>query len=109
GETPHEACMREVREELGIEPSIGRLLLTAWTRSSEIGDRIYFIFDGGVLDSRTRTVISLDRQELSEHGFFSATEAPRRLPFWLAGLVSTAMQSGADGTSRYVELTLTPR
>lgn len=108
GETPREACIREVREELSIEPPIGRLLLTVWTRSSDIGDKVYFVFDGGVLDSHSQAAISLDQQELNEHGFFSAAEASRALPSWLANLASTAMQSRTDGNSRYVELNLTP-
>ncbi len=41
GETPREACVREVREELGIEPPVGPLLLTAWTRSSDMGDKVF--------------------------------------------------------------------
>lgn len=33
GESPLQACVREVREELGITPGIGRLLAVDWAPS----------------------------------------------------------------------------
>ncbi|MGI5273103.1 NUDIX domain-containing protein [Nonomuraea sp. CA-218870] len=53
GETPYEACVREVREELGIQPAIGRLLAVDWAPLPEGGDRVLFVFDGGTLDGET--------------------------------------------------------
>ncbi|MEV4013370.1 NUDIX hydrolase [Nonomuraea angiospora] len=37
GETPHQACVREVREELGIQPAIGRLLVVDWAPLPQAG------------------------------------------------------------------------
>jgi ADP-ribose pyrophosphatase YjhB (NUDIX family) len=47
GESPAEGCAREVREELGIEPHIGKLLVTDWAPTSKDGDKVLFVFDGG--------------------------------------------------------------
>lgn len=106
GETPREACVREVREELGIEPPIGPLLLAAWTRSSELGDKVFFVFDGGILDSSNQAAITLDLEELHEHAFFEHADAAQALPSWLAGLVANVIESRIDGSTRYVELKL---
>lgn len=109
GETPREACVREVREELGIEPPIGPLLLAAWTRSSDMGDKVFFVFDGGILDSHNQAGITLDQQELSEHAFFTHADAAQALPSWLADLVANAIESRIDGNIQYVELSLTSK
>jgi 8-oxo-dGTP diphosphatase len=109
GETPREACVREVREELGIEPPIGPLLLTAWTRSPDMGDKIFFVFDGGILDPHDQAAITLDQQELEEHSFFTHADAAQALPSWLANLVANAIESRINGNPQYIELSLTPK
>lgn len=109
GETPREACVREVREELGIKPPVGPLLLTAWTRSSEMGDKIFFVFDGGILDSHNQAAITLDQQELNEYAFFTHAGAAQALPSWLASLVANAVESRINGNTQYVEMSLAPK
>ena len=50
GESPRAACIREVREELGITPPIGRLLGVDWVPPQGVWDAgLMFVFDGGVL------------------------------------------------------------
>jgi len=50
GESPRVACIREVREELGITPPIGRLLGVDWVPPQGVWDAgLMFVFDGGVL------------------------------------------------------------
>ncbi len=49
GESPKQACVREVNEELGITPPIGRLLVVDWAPHPDEGDKMLFVFDGGVL------------------------------------------------------------
>lgn len=49
-ETAAAACMRECREELGLDLHIGRLLVTEHqTDPGYRGDSIMFIYDGGVI------------------------------------------------------------
>jgi ADP-ribose pyrophosphatase YjhB (NUDIX family) len=54
GETPTQAAARETREELGISPTIGRLLVVDWAPNQTEGDKLLFVFDGGVLSSEHR-------------------------------------------------------
>ena len=60
GETPHQAATREIAEELGIRPDIGRLLVTDWAPTDTEGDKILFLFDGGTLTPDQFNAIGLD-------------------------------------------------
>ncbi|MDT7789287.1 MAG: 8-oxo-dGTP diphosphatase, partial [Pseudonocardiales bacterium] len=61
GETPSEACRREIEEELGLQVDLGRLLVVDWAPSDTEGNKILFVFDGGVLGPD-----HLDRVRLAE-------------------------------------------
>ena len=68
GETPWEACRREVREEVGLEVADGRLVAVDFLRpkpSKPGGMR--FLFDCGVLPDPVLASITLQEEELSEH------------------------------------------
>lgn len=69
GETPYEACVREVTEELGIHPGTGRLLVADWAPSHHDGDKILFIVDGGTLSHEQHAAIALQANELSEYRY----------------------------------------
>ena len=99
GETPLQACVREVREELGLTPPIGRLLVTAWTPA-----KLYFVFDGGVLPADQRAAITLSPGELADHAFVTAEQARPMLSTAQWGLMSEVLRARTDGTTRYVEL-----
>ncbi|MEE3919326.1 NUDIX hydrolase [Micromonospora sp. BRA006-A] len=49
GESPRAACVREVREELGLTPALGPMLVVDWAPAEHEGDKLLFIFDGGSL------------------------------------------------------------
>jgi 8-oxo-dGTP diphosphatase len=49
GESPASACEREVREELGLDRAVRRLLIHDWAPSEAEGDKILYIFDCGEL------------------------------------------------------------
>lgn len=46
GESPHAAAAREVREELGLDVPIGRMLAVDWAPSDNEGDKLLFLFEG---------------------------------------------------------------
>jgi 8-oxo-dGTP diphosphatase len=74
GESPRSACNREVREELGLNVQLGRMLSIDWAPHPEEGDKILFIFDGGRLTLDQLQSIRLDDNELSAYQFATPEE-----------------------------------
>jgi 8-oxo-dGTP diphosphatase len=70
GETPWDACRREVREECGIEVRSGRLACTDFrpSRPCHPGG-LRFLFDCGPADDAALAAITLQPEEISEHRF----------------------------------------
>lgn len=76
GETPWEACRREVREEVGLDVADGRLVAVDFLRpkpSKPGGMR--FLFDCGVLPDSVLASVTLQEEELSEHRLEDPDEA----------------------------------
>ncbi|QFQ97306.1 NUDIX hydrolase [Streptomyces phaeolivaceus] len=94
GETPYDAAVREVREEIGITPPIGRLLVTAWLSLGTKGAQLLYIFDGGVLSAEDEAAITLQESELSEyrfcppHGLEPGLMPPHLTEVWQAALAA---------------------
>jgi len=68
GETPWQACQREVREECGLEVRSGRLACVDFRkpRPGRPGG-LRFLFDCGTIDSARLSEITLQPEEISEH------------------------------------------
>ena len=68
GETPWQACQREVREECGLEVQSGRLACVDFRppRPGRAGG-LRFLFDCGAMDSASLGAITLQPEEISEH------------------------------------------
>lgn len=68
GETPRAACVRRVREQLGLELPAGRLLAVDWakhvTEERVAEERVFFVFDGGTLTDDLFDAIELPPTEL---------------------------------------------
>jgi 8-oxo-dGTP diphosphatase len=76
GESPWEACQREVREECGIEVRRGRLACMDFRRPRPgRPGGIRFLFDCGVVDCTTLSAIVLQPEEISEHRILPPAEA----------------------------------
>ena len=76
GETPWEACQREVREECGLEVASGRLAcmdFRRWRKGNPGGIR--FLFDCGSLTDSALAEIVLQPEEISEHRLAPVAEA----------------------------------
>ena len=68
GETPWEACRREVREECGLEVRAGRLACVDFRRPRPgRAGGMRFLFDCGAMDSASLGAVVLQREEISEH------------------------------------------
>ncbi|MFD6949469.1 NUDIX hydrolase [Nocardiopsis sp. TSRI0078] len=103
GETPTQAVVREVKEELGIAPPIGRLLVVDWAPNPSEGDKQLFVFDGGVLDQGWLNQITLDPAELTGYEFHDvATIESVTIPR-LARRVAHGARARQEGTTVYLE------
>jgi 8-oxo-dGTP pyrophosphatase MutT (NUDIX family) len=100
GETPEQACRREVKEEIGLDVELGDLLVVDWTQAT--AERpfplLVFIFDGGTLDPEQ---IRLDRDELVEFRFLPADEARRLLSANGQRRMPVALEAKRTGTTMY--------
>ncbi len=75
GESPRQACQRELREELGLDVELGRLLVFDWLPAEPPRpDGWMFVFDGGALSEEATAQIRLPVDELSEWRFVPVEE-----------------------------------
>ncbi|WP_291418201.1 NUDIX hydrolase [Actinophytocola sp.] len=103
GETPHEGCVREVAEELGLSVAVGRLLVVDWAPHPDHGDKVLFVFDGGPLRAAAVAAIRLPADELAAYAFVAGDEVGEWLPPRLTRRVTEALRARADGITRYLE------
>jgi ADP-ribose pyrophosphatase YjhB (NUDIX family) len=98
-ESPYEACRREVKEEIGLDLQIGRLLVVDWVPAhGPWSDSLAFVFDGGVLDHDTLT---LDPTEARAHHYLTLAEAAPHLRPSMTRRLTLAQHSLTTGTPTY--------
>ena len=103
GESPKQGCVREVEEELGITPPIGDLLVVDWAPHPDEGDKLLFVFDGGVLAKKHLSALRVDLTEVVEWGFQSEDAFEAMMPARLARRLSTALVARRTGRTGYAE------
>lgn len=103
GESPLQACVREVREELGITPGIGRLLAVDWAPSPAEGDKVLYLFDGGELPAQLQEQIRLQRSEIKAYAFHSIDDIDSLTIPRLARRVRAAVMARCEGQVAYLE------
>jgi len=103
GESPHAGCVREIREELGLTPMIGRHLVVDWAPADNEGDKLLFIFDAGVLTSDLHSAVVFGDGELSATRFVPADELEQYVPARLSRRIRVAMAAKATGRAAYAE------
>lgn len=102
GETPREACLRELREELGIDLAVGRLLAVDWAPHVR-DERVRFVFDGGLLEEEQLEAIELAPEELTSWAFLPPEELFVMMEPRLARRVLAALEARAAGATAYLE------
>jgi 8-oxo-dGTP pyrophosphatase MutT (NUDIX family) len=103
GESPRAACVREVEEELGVVAPVGEVLVVDWAPHPEQGDKLLFVFDGGLLEPGPRDQIRLAAGELTDWRFCAAAELDRMLIPRLARRVRQALAARVAARPRYLE------
>ncbi|MGW3858694.1 NUDIX domain-containing protein [Micromonospora arida] len=93
GEFPHDACAREIQEELGVAVVVGDLLVVDWAPPAGKRPRaiVSFTFDCGSIASLNS--LNLPGQELEDVAFFPRQEAERHLPDNVATRVYAAIRA----------------
>lgn len=101
GETPEEACRREVAEEIGFDVELGGLLVVDWTQPTRERPLplLVFLFDGGVIGPEQ---IRLDGDELDEFRFVPVEEALDLLSANGARRLPVALEAKRTGATRYL-------
>lgn len=100
-ESPYEAVIREIAEELGLSVVPGRLLAVDWVPPE--GDRtegVMLVYDGGLLPS---TGIRLPPDELRSWAWCDPATATKRLSPLLARRVSAACRARQENVTVYLE------
>jgi 8-oxo-dGTP diphosphatase len=103
GESPATACARELVEEIGWRRRIGRLLVVDWAPHRDEGDKMLFIFDGGVLPNADIDQAVPDGDELSEVRFHPVESLSKLTPARLSRRLALAIAAVQDGRTIYAE------
>jgi 8-oxo-dGTP diphosphatase len=103
GETPLEGARREVKEELGVEPPIGRLLVVDWAPLEGVGDKVLFVFDGGVLAEEYVSALALAPDEIADYTFCERAEIADHTLARMTRRLHAALDARRDGRTVYLE------
>lgn len=103
GETPSQGCARELTEELGLVREPGRLLVVDWAPHPTQGDRVLFVFDGGLLTESEIAAIRLQASELKSYAFLPPDEAFDLLIPRLERRMRAAVQAQEERRTVYLE------
>ncbi len=102
GEPPHEGCRREVKEELGLDVTPGRLLVIGWAGPDGARPRpiVHFVFDGGELAADV--AIELQEEELDDYRFVAPADVAGYLPPIISARVAAAVRGRDTGMTTYL-------
>lgn len=101
GESPHEACAREVKEEIGIDLTVGDLLVLDYIPDHAFvsAPMTIYIFDCGTV--RNPDQVRLQEDELEAFAFLPPDEAEPRFLAAHRALFSLALEARRTGRTAY--------
>lgn len=102
GESPANACSREIREEIGLERNPVRLLVHDWAPNDGEGDKILYVFSCGSLGLDEKRIV-LDGKELDRWEWVSVERIGEYLIPRLARRLAQAYQAHQKGVTLYLE------
>lgn len=104
GESPIEAYMREIHEEIGLKKKPLELLCIDYVKRTPGGhDHLSFVFDGGSMTSDEISRIRLQAEELTEYKFVSAEEAVKIMTAGLAKRLPKCIEARNAHKTVYLE------
>jgi ADP-ribose pyrophosphatase YjhB (NUDIX family) len=99
-EPPWVGAARELREELGWERPLGRLLVVDYVRTRQHRpEGVAFVFDGGVLSDAEVGGLTFPDGEIVSAGFYTVGEARDLVKPLLADRIAVALEAVDDGTT----------
>jgi 8-oxo-dGTP pyrophosphatase MutT (NUDIX family) len=102
-ESPAQCAGREVREELGVQLAVGRLLCVEWQPPEpDRTESLMWIYDGGVVTPDVVAKFALPTDELVSYRFCSPAQVRERMSLRLSRRVEAAMLGLTE--NRVVEL-----
>lgn len=104
GESPRACCEREIFEELGLQMSVGRLLVVDWLPPAPPQpDGWMFVYDGGMLDESAASRIVLAPDKLVEWRFVEPDRLDEYFPDFMARRIRVAHECALSGTTANLE------
>ncbi|MEU7482028.1 NUDIX hydrolase [Lentzea sp. NPDC042327] len=98
GEAPWRTAVREVREELGVQRPLGRLLVVDHVPADgPMPEGLAFVFDGGLVTAAEVAALELTDPEIRSAGLFPLDEARGLLKPVLARRVEAALHAVGSG------------
>jgi 8-oxo-dGTP diphosphatase len=104
GESPRDAAIRELKEELGLSCPVGGLLAVDWVPPRpDRTEGLMMVFDGGLLAAQEAAAIRVPPEELRGFAFCTGEEAAQRLSPLLARRVAACVAARSAGQTVYLE------
>lgn len=103
-ESPRQCCLREVKEELGLE--LGKLDFVCVDYTTEKGEKtesFQFIFNGGLLTNEQISKIVLDKKELDDYKFVKVEEVTPLFSEWFEKRFIKSIEAVKDYKAIYLE------
>lgn len=103
-ESPYQAAMREVQEELGLTITVSQLLCIEYQiNQAKQRDNLQFVFLGGTLDARQIQTITLPPTEIIDYRFVTLADALQLLTQRGANRVQRALHAIKTKQTVYLE------
>ena len=103
-ESPRKAVEREIKEEIGLDKRLSKLLCLDYQDPYDIKtESLMFIFDGGILSQDDIASIKLDGKELIEFKLAPLDEACKLLSPVLARRIQQSVLAKSHNTAVYLE------
>lgn len=103
-ESPGDALVREVAEELGVEARVNHLLAVDWIGPHDPwDDQIVFVFDTEALTGEVVANLKITDKEISDFAFFSLEDAKRHLRDDMAARLERAARAMETNRVHYTE------